>query len=503
MAKLTKGSIKRVTVDDLEQAQPIAQKKHLNLKKIFVILGIAAIVLVLLSGALYFYARSSAYHYLASGNSAKDSSEYTVALQQYNLAAQFALIAPQLARNAQLAQVEIYRQKGNHTEALKILQKLHAENPNDQEVIANLGVVALGAEDFSTAEAALQSLDLSYSQDVAEARGVLGLLNITASTATLFDEILQKYPNSDLAHYYKGLLIAMDGDESGLAELNKIAKTNAVFTDRVVNFSAQYQQIFVKDKSSNAAYQAARVGMALLAINEPALAVKKFNDALALEPDYRDALLFKAESLKQLHHYEEAKAAFTVAIDRDPSFALSHDLAGRLAVLMSDYTQCKNEFARAETLGQNTADFYYNVALCDRGQGDFTAAVTHLEKSLALNNHNIAAHRERFWLFKDQLGTPDDAALQAQSMVVAFPDLTEPTALDAIAVAKSDPERAKRDLAVIVKREPQSPWRYFVEATLESDSSEAQKLFIKAIDADRDGQVSAHAPENLVEKGLL
>ena len=91
-------------------------------------------------------------------------------------------------------------------------------------------------------------------------------------------------------------------------------------------------------------------GMALTELAEPAAAVARFDEALALAPDHLDAMLERAFALFELLRLEEARRQLEEALARAPDEAWAHQQLGLLAERRGDLAEAGRRFTRARKL---------------------------------------------------------------------------------------------------------------------------------------------------------
>lgn len=177
------------------------------------------------------------------------------------------------AIEAVLARADELEEQGERLQALELLQTV--ESSNDPAVVARIGLLLYELERWSEAEAALL-------------------------------ESLKTDPQLWPAQFYLGLVYRAEGrPEEAEAALRRAIKIDESSTNWTV------------------------LGVIQLDLGLKQAAQESFRMALALDPDYEEALYNLATSLP-LESQEEAFALFERAIDIDPQYALAHRELGWL-----------------------------------------------------------------------------------------------------------------------------------------------------------------------------
>lgn len=488
MPTVKTGNVTRLQVAELESAPTTPQPR--SRRGVLVVVLVVVLLVVGVSVAGFFYARMLATRYLGEGDRLRDTQEYTAALTQYQLVQSLALVDRRSASTAALHAGEIAVLKRDYVTAQKYFGEAQEIDPDSAAAQAAAGVAAVQAGDLEEATRLLQPLGSSYSQSVAEGLVQLAVRQHSAERDAVIAAATQEYPQSQKILFYKSLVRAISGKQEGVADLQAI--DDAALQPLAQQFIDRSKGFIGETTSAN---QQLRIADALLLILEPQMALPYAEEALQLEPDYRDALITKAKALADAKQFSAARQVFAQAVERDPIYAPTHYHFARLLVASGDYALAQEEFKRARDLGAADVNFFLDFGANDEQRGDLVAAEQHYTQARNLDAQNIATQRALFWVLVNQ-GKTRDAATLVQAFPEAIASTPEGLALRALAaLSVGDVGKANESKAELQSTAAQSPWLVFVQAeeALPTDPATAQRLFTQALDRDLEGQVTLRA----------
>ena len=202
-------------------------------------------------------------------------------------------------------------------------------------------------------------------------------------------------------------------------------------------------------------------------------AVKQFDRAIELDPDYALAYASKARMLVDTvsngglsgaaaeQAYEQADAAIQQAMRLAPDQATTRITRGYLLMLRDfDWRGAEAELKRAVELAPDDGDALYMLGLVRASQGDLTQAVELTRKALQLNPRSADWYR---WLvaYLMPLGRLDEAEQAIGKAIELQPEGIYNHHLLAIAkVLRKDPAAARK----AAEAEPPGAWRDFAVA---------------------------------------
>jgi tetratricopeptide (TPR) repeat protein len=133
-------------------------------------------------------------------------------------------------------------------------------------------------------------------------------------------------------------------------------------------------------------------GITLAMLGDYAAALEELDAAIAINPQYVEALLNRALILGDLGRYDEAQSSLQAAADSDgaqgssglPAMAAArianaHAAVGDLYVGVSAWQEAEREFRLALELRPFFADIRHKAARCRMEQGDLDGAIGELE----------------------------------------------------------------------------------------------------------------------------
>ena len=202
-------------------------------------------------------------------------------------------------------------------------------------------------------------------------------------------------------------------------------------------------------------------------------AVKQFDRAVELDPDYALAYASKARMLVDTvsngglsgaeaeQAYEQADAAIEQAMRLAPDQATTRITRGYLLMLRDfDWRGAEAELKRAVELAPDDGDAQYMLGLVRASQGDLAQAVELTRKALQLNPRSADWYR---WLvaYLMPLGRLDEAEQTIAKAIELQPKgIYNYHLLAIVKVLRKDPAAARK----AAETEPPGPWRDFALA---------------------------------------
>lgn len=123
-------------------------------------------------------------------------------------------------------------------------------------------------------------------------------------------------------------------------------------------------------------------------------ALAGFDEAVALEPDYADAVFDRGFTWFNLGEYDKAIADYTRALELNPADAAALDYRGNARAAKGDYAGAFGDFSRALELLPGYSVVYYDMGQAYARTGNSAAAVNCFRRYLALqpspDGHMIA-----------------------------------------------------------------------------------------------------------------
>eukprot|EP00002_Diphylleia_rotans_P038861 TRINITY_DN8891_c0_g1_i1.p1 TRINITY_DN8891_c0_g1~~TRINITY_DN8891_c0_g1_i1.p1 ORF type:complete len:165 (+),score=18.20 TRINITY_DN8891_c0_g1_i1:142-636(+) len=123
-------------------------------------------------------------------------------------------------------------------------------------------------------------------------------------------------------------------------------------------------------------------------------AIKDFNTAISLAPDYFYAFHNRGYVLTKRSQWERAYRDYTRALEISPDSATTLSNRGYVSVMKGDFHGAIKDCQRALTLNKNDSNAYRHMAAAYKGLSDTSKAIECLEKSLEIAPDYAAARKE-------------------------------------------------------------------------------------------------------------
>lgn len=107
-------------------------------------------------------------------------------------------------------------------------------------------------------------------------------------------------------------------------------------------------------------------------------AIRRFQSARALHPDYIAVLVNLGNLFLELNRLEDARASFSAALEIDKNNPAAHYGLGQVAVSKRNYTEAVDHFEKTLAQVPDANRVHYSLAMAYRGLGDAEKAKAHL-----------------------------------------------------------------------------------------------------------------------------
>ncbi len=202
---------------------------------------------------------------------------------------------------------------------------------------------------------------------------------------SLYRQALEKRPSLFEARYNRALcLVKLGQPEEAISEFRAV--------------------IAVQPTNSGARLN---LGSALAAQNRLAEATEVFQQQVSLTPDNTDARFNLAKVLQQLGRLPEAQEQFEAVLKSNPADVAARQGLGLTLAQTGQFNAAAAQLQQALKYGTN-ATLYYQLALVQMMQTDFTNAVASLQQALALETNAPMVLNDLAWV----LATSPDPALR-------------------------------------------------------------------------------------------
>jgi len=371
-----------------------------------------------------------------------------------------------------------YLAKGDTNRARESWQNALAIKPDYTPASLNLAKIAMGE---SRLDDAAKEYDKILKRDDKSLSALIGLAQIAemkkdyAKMASLLEDARQKNPKElkpavMLTRYYlaqgkPGQALAIANDASGNNPGNLAALQNLgvaqIGADQAANAAASFRQVLAKQPGNPELHH--QLAQALYKLGDKAGAIKEWDEALKLGPEYIPALLAKAELGMQDKRYGDVLKIAESIRAKYPKSPLGYQLEGDVQLAQKQLDKSVDAYAKAYQLSpssylarrlfmtrlelrQDPAAFegvrqwlekspkdseawgMMATALQDRGKPK--EAVAAYEKSYELHPENLVLQNNLAWLYQ-QLG--DSKALVFAEKLASAPGIEgKPEMLDTV-----------------------------------------------------------------------
>jgi protein O-GlcNAc transferase len=153
-------------------------------------------------------------------------------------------------------------------------------------------------------------------------------------------------------------------------------------------------------------------------------AVKSFEQALTIKPDYADAHNNLGTTLRDLDQWDAAVKSYEKALTIKPDFAEAHSNLGITFKELGQLEAAVKHYEQALTIKPDYADAHFNLAITLTEFGQLDAAVKHYEKAIAIEPDNAKTHYNLGNVLQD-LAQLDAAVKHYEQAIAIEPDNAE------------------------------------------------------------------------------
>ena len=133
-------------------------------------------------------------------------------------------------------------------------------------------------------------------------------------------------------------------------------------------------------------------GSVLNSLQQSELSIEAYREALAIWPDYNEALYNMACVLQQQGKFEEAIKAYSSVLVREPKNAYAHYNLGIIFQAQGKWEEAISAYQRSIIIRPDYADAYYNLGLVLQEKGELQAAIDAYTNTIAIKPDYVSAH---------------------------------------------------------------------------------------------------------------
>ena len=126
-----------------------------------------------------------------------------------------------------------------------------------------------------------------------------------------------------------------------------------------------------------------------------AAAIKDYDQAIILNPQYADAYNNRGNAKNNLGDYNAAVADYNEAIRLNPKYANAYNNRGNAKSNLGDYNAAVADYDEAIKLNPKYANAYYNRGIANFFLGNYDSAITDCDEAIRLNPKNAIAYYNR------------------------------------------------------------------------------------------------------------
>ena len=221
-----------------------------------------------------------------------------------------------------------------------------------------------------------KSIENIKKQAEEETKKLIEKNNISIEISNLLNLAYQAYNNKDY--------------NSSINYYNKIIKMIDDLLKRYDKNSKEYSKY--KNICSMAYYNR---GLAKSDLENNEEAIKDYDKAIELNPNYSDAYNNRGVSKSDLGNNEEAIKDYDKAIESNPNNSDAYNNRGNEKNNLKQYNEAIKDFNKAIELNPNNSSAYNNRGVAKKNSGKYEEAIKDYNKAIELNPNNSEAYNNR------------------------------------------------------------------------------------------------------------
>jgi protein O-GlcNAc transferase len=299
-----------------------------------------------------------------------------------------------LSVNATLARAKSHAKKGQLSEAKELYHNVLAAFPQNQQAKKGLKALQKGQVNKKNPSGPPQ----------AQLNSLIALYSQgqTQEALTASEALIKDYPNEPLLYNISGACY------KALGQLDAAVKS--------------YEQaLSIKPDYVEAHYN---LGVTLNDIGQMKAAAKSYEQVLSIKPDYADAHYNLGVTLQELGQMEAAVKSYEQALAIKPDYAEAHNNLGNTLKELAQPEAAVKSYEQALSIKPDYAEAHSNLGNTLKELGQIYAAVKSFEQALAIKPDYVEAHYNLGITFND-LGQLDAAVKSFEQALAIKPDYAE------------------------------------------------------------------------------
>jgi len=252
----------------------------------------------------------------------------------------------------------------------------------------------------------------------------------------LYTKVLEADPQNQQAK--KGLKALQSGNTSKKNQLSppqaQIDSVITFYTNGQIQEALNASEIIIKNYPNEALFYNIS-GICYSYLNQLGAAVKSYEKALAIKPDYSEAHYNLGNTLKELGQLDAVVKHFEQALVINPTFTEAHSNLGNTLKELGQLDAAVKCYEQALALKPDYAEAHSNLGNTLKELGQLDAAVKRYEKALAIKPDFVEAHNNLGMTLKE-LGQLDAAVKRYEKALTIKPDYAE--AHNSLGIALND-----------------------------------------------------------------
>jgi tetratricopeptide (TPR) repeat protein len=350
-------------------------------------------------------------------------------------------------------------------------------------------VLALVPSESSIEGAA--SLNEAHTVRHTQARAYIELQDWESAQA-VYEALLHADPADPVAHERLGILLL--GDDPAAIQHLFAAQTD--LANRLLVTMGE------PGTAEDPAYASALLGQVLFEAREWALAVRQFERALSLNPEYPDAHTYLGHALDQGGHLDEARPHLLRAIALAPDSVVAHTFLGLHYDRLGDFSAARAEYETAYDLDPDNPATCVEIGQTWAAEGRYVAAEIWLMEAVSLEPNDPALWEILTRFYLDHSIIAEGRGVEgAEQLVALAPDDAGAHDLQGWAALQvGDYATAEDSLLRAISLDPTLAAAHYHLGLLRIARGapvEAREAFVRARDLDTTGELAS-----LIEREL-
>lgn len=322
---------------------------------------------------------------------------------------------------------------GQLFEAIIIFKQLLITQPNDAQLLMNLGTLSLQVGNIQESqEFNHQAIRIDPGQVIAHVHLGIGLQHDNQHTEAIasYNQAILIDPSYSGAFYNRGnALHDLQHYPEAIGSYDQAIALNPEYTQAYSNRGIALRDLHRYEEAINSYDQAialnphyaeayANKGVALHDLHRNEAAIDSYDQAILINPNYADAYSNRGISLHDLLRTEAAIDSYDQALKINPQHASANFNRGNALQVLEQYDKAIISYDNAIAINPNYAEAYSNRGISLHNLKRFDEALDSYDHAISINNTYTSAHYNRGATFYQLRNL--DAAISCYDTVIAM-----------------------------------------------------------------------------------